>query len=204
MVIKIQFNLNGDLFDYNTFEEIIQLENYNDIKYINCSYNNLTSLSDNLPNSLEFLSCSHNNLTSLPDNLPNSLEFLWCGNNNLTSLSDNLPYSLEKIWCYDNNLTSLPDNLPNSLIGLSCDNNNLTSLPDNLPNSLTNLWYDNNPIYNFIEEYHNGNWKEYIKWKNKYKSPSNIIGSWFLDCKYNPKYKYCKDRLNEEYDLLYS
>ena len=50
----------------------------------------------------------------------------------------------------------------------------------------------------------NGNWKEYIKWKKQYKVPSNIIGTWFLDCKYNPKYKYCKDRLNEEYDSLYS
>ena len=141
MVIKIKFKLNDKLIEQNTFGEIIQLDNYNDIKYIDC-YNN--------------------NLTSLPDNLPNSLE---------------------RLWCYNNNLTNLPDNLPNSLKVLYCDNN---------------------PIYNFIQKYHNKNWKEYIQWKNKYKSPSNIIGKWFLECKYNPKYKYCKDRLNEEYDSLYS
>ena len=64
MVIKIKFNLNNHLIKYNTFEELIQLENYNDIKYINCSYNN----------------CSYNNLTSLPNNLPNSLERLYYNN----------------------------------------------------------------------------------------------------------------------------
>ena len=76
-------------------------------------------------------------------------------------------------------------------------------MPDNLSNSLEFLWCKNNPIHDFIEKFHNQDWKEYIKWKRKYKNPSNIIGSWFLECKYNPKYKYCKDRLNREYDYLY-
>ena len=26
------------------------------------------------------------------------------------------------------------------------------------------------------------------------------ISNWFLECKYNPKYKYCKDRINRLYD----
>ena len=30
-----------------------------------------------------------------------------------------------------------------------------------------------------------------------------MIGEWFLECKYNPKYKYCKDRLIKEYEELY-
>ena len=34
MSIEIKFKLNNDLIEYNTFEEIIQLENYNNIKYI--------------------------------------------------------------------------------------------------------------------------------------------------------------------------
>ena len=77
-------------------------------------------------------------------------------------------------------------------------------MPDNIPNSLLELHCYNNPIYNFIQKYHNDDWKEYIKWKQKYREPSNIIGYWFLDCKYNPKYKYCKDRLNKEYESLYN
>ena len=142
MVIKIKFNVNCYKFiNYYNFEEIIQLENYNDIKYIDCS---------------------DNDLTSFPDNLPNSIEYLYCENVNLTSLPDNLPNSLKELRCYYN------------------------------------------PIYNFIQKYHNKDWKEYIIWKTQYKVPSNIIGSWFLDCKYNPRYKYCKDRLDKEYDSLYS
>ena len=80
-----------------------------------------------LPNSLKYLLCSYNQLTSLPY-LPNSLKILWCENNQLISLP-NLPNSLEKLYCYNNRLTSLPD-LPNSLKNLSCFNNKLTSLPD--------------------------------------------------------------------------
>ena len=32
----------------------------------------------------------------------------------------------------------------------------------------------------------------------------NKIGDWFLECKYNPKYKYCQDTVNREYDDLVS
>ena len=39
--------------------------------------------------------------------------------------------------------------------------------------------------------------------EKKYKKQSNIIGEWFLDCKYNPKYKYCRNMVNRGYDSLY-
>jgi hypothetical protein len=32
---------------------------------------------------------------------------------------------------------------------------------------------------------------------------SNKIGEWFLDCKYDPKYLYCRKRLMKEYGELY-
>ena len=138
----------------------------------------------------------------------NHIKYINCDNNNLTSLPDNLPSYLIFINCSYNKLTSLPDNLPTYLNSINCSNNNLTSLPDNLhlcfrQNSLETLYYNNNPIYELIKKYHNGDWKEYIKWKKQYKKVSNIIGSWFLECKYNPKYKYCKARLNKEYNELY-
>ena len=56
---------------YNSFEEIVKLENYNDIIYINCR-NNLISSLPVLPNSLMYLYCNNNILSSLPE-LPNSL-----------------------------------------------------------------------------------------------------------------------------------
>jgi len=33
---------------------------------------------------------------------------------------------------------------------------------------------------------------------------TNKIGNWFLDCKYNPKYSYCRKRLMKEYEELYN
>ena len=33
---------------------------------------------------------------------------------------------------------------------------------------------------------------------------ANKIGNWYLDCKYNPKYKYCRIRLMKEYEELYT
>jgi Leucine-rich repeat (LRR) protein len=93
MSIIIRFSDNVD-HKYKSFSELLMLYNYNEITYLNCRHNCITSLPDNLPNSLTYLNCSNNKLTSLPDNLPNSLTNLDCSNNNLTSLSDNLPNSL--------------------------------------------------------------------------------------------------------------
>jgi len=78
------------------------------------------------------LDCSYNQLTSLPDNLKVG-GHLDCHNNQLTSLPDNLKVVryLRYLNCSHNKLTSLPDNL--RVEGyLDCSNNRLTSLPDNL------------------------------------------------------------------------
>ena len=97
MPINIKYSLETDTkqFSFNLFQEIEQLERYNDIMFINCKYNKLTSLPEHLPNSLQILDCSNNNLTSLPENLLNSLQKLLCSDNKLTSLPENLPYSLQ-------------------------------------------------------------------------------------------------------------
>ena len=146
-MIYIQIGLSDkNWVHYNTFKEVQQLENYNDIAVLYCVNNELTSLPDILPKSLVKLICSNNNLTSLPDILPKSLVKLICSNNNLTSLPDTLPSSLMELDCSYNQLTSLPDTLPNSLLILRCYNNKLTSLPDTLPSSLAVLYCNNNEL----------------------------------------------------------
>ena len=145
--------------------------------------------------------CKYNNLSILPE-LPNSLIELSCSNNDLFNLPK-LPNSLTELWCNNNNLSSLPD-LPNSLTHLMVNNNNLSSLP-NLPNLLQTIVYGYNPIYNYIQIYFNGDKKKYFKYHNNIKRKFvNKIGVWFLDCKYNPKYLYCRTRLMKEYDELYN
>ena len=144
---------------YNSFNEILNLDNYNKITYLDCDDNNLTSLPE-LPESLMDMNCSFNNLTSLPK-LPKSLKWLSCHHNNLTSLPE-LSKSLEYLYCSFNKLTSLPK-LPKSglvwsaknltsvlvyqksLIEFSCTSNKLTSLPK-LPKSLKYFLCDNNNL----------------------------------------------------------
>jgi hypothetical protein len=73
-----------------------------------------------------------------------------------------------------------------------------------LPNSLRDLYYHENPIHNFIKQKFDDDWKKYNKWQIQYRKKfANKIGNWFLECKYNPQYKYCQNRLNHEYDQLY-
>ena len=146
-MIYIQIELSDkNWVHYNTFEEVQQLENYNDIAVLYCVNNELTSLPDILPKSLVKLICSNNNLTSLPDTLPNSLMDLDCSYNQLTSLPDTLPNYLLTLRCNNNKLTSLPDTLPSSLAVLYCNNNELTLLPDTLPSYLQILYCKENKL----------------------------------------------------------
>ena len=158
-MINIKFNDNIKN-KYKSFEEILKLDNYNDINYIDCAYNKLSNLPE-LPNSLVELHCNNNKFSILPE-------------------------------------------LPNSLIHLNCEYNNLSSLPE-LPNSLTEFNYYNNPIFTHIEKYFDGDIMRYNEYHNNIKRKFvNKIGEWFLDCKYNPKYLYCRKRLMTEYNELYN
>ena len=166
---------------YKSFEEILKLDNYNDIIYIWC--------------------CGDNNLYNLPK-LPNSLIKLYCYNNSLSSLPE-LPKSLKLLHCSNNNLSNLPE-LPNSLEYLDCEYNSLSSLPQ-IPKTLKLLLYRDNPIYIYIKKYFNVDTDKYFEYeKNMKRKFINKIENWYLDCKYNPKFLYCRKRLMKEYNELYN
>jgi hypothetical protein len=95
---------------------------------------------------------------------------------------------LKEIWCYDNQLTESP------------------KLPDNLEI----LYCYNNQIYDFIQTYFNKNnniimnINEYREWKINYQKIFVLkIEYWFLECKGNPKYSYCRKVVNTMYDKDY-
>ena len=93
-------------------------------------------------NDLTYLSCWGQDLTSLPE-LPDGLKVLLCASNELTSLPE-LPAGLTWLSCGLNQLTNLPD-LPDELVILSCNQNNLTSLPV-LPQNLSTITFFENPL----------------------------------------------------------
>nr|QBK89493.1 MAG: hypothetical protein LCPAC001_00030 [Pithovirus LCPAC001] len=106
-------------------KQLIGKENL--IKKLNCSFNQLISLPNNL-NKLKKLDCNSNKLTSLPNNLTN-LKYLYCSFNQLKSLPNDTKFKI--LYCSRNKLTSLPNSLTNLKI-LICSYNELTSLPNNL------------------------------------------------------------------------
>ena len=142
MIIFVNYDsLDNEVIEYESFEELMRETNYNNIVYLNCFDNKLTSLPE-LPKSLKVLYCFSNKLTNLPE-LPKGLEVLKCFNNKLTKLPE-LPKSLETLSCHHNKLTNLPE-LPKSLKELDCSNNKLKVLPE-LPNTLKELICYSNKI----------------------------------------------------------
>jgi len=121
--------------------DITGIEYFTNLEQLECSTNNLTSLS-NLPSSLTNLNFNYNNLSSLPI-LPESLTVLQCLSNSLTEITE-LPPFLEYLNCSVNNITTLPE-LPETLTGLNCTNMDLSELPE-LPPMLDLLYCSSNDL----------------------------------------------------------
>ena len=127
--------------EFKCITSLPNLTRFKNLKKLNCSYNELTSI-PTLPQNLKVLDCYNNQLTSLPT-LPQNLEYLNCFDNQLISLPT-LPQNLKELNCLNNQLTSLPT-LPQNLEELYCSNNQLTSLPT-LPQNLEKLYCYNNHL----------------------------------------------------------
>ena len=207
-------------YNQSTHIRAKQIDNISTLpKYLHtldCTYCNLTSLPE-LPDTLRLLTCSANKLTELPK-LPDKLTGLFC-NNNLIKKLPKLPNTLERLNCSDNELVELPE-LPSCLELIYAANNKITKFPLSLnylkkhPSKYYIFYFGNNPIYNYIK-------KNYLS-KHKDLGNNGIVATiglgiylshrehvikiekWFLECKYNPKYKYCRTRLEAEYNNIYS
>ena len=176
MTIKYKFDLDGETFECGYMEDLTHLDNYHDIIYIYCQNNKLTVL-PTLPHSLTHLGCSYNKLIMLPT----------------------LPISLKYLYCDHNNLAELPT-LPNSLRHLDCSYNNLEFIPkfkDRL--RLTFKCYIDNPVDTYIQDKCHNNIDIYHRVNEIF---SLKLVRWYLDCRENPTFKFCRDRINKEYDTL--
>ena len=214
MPISYKFVLRGEIFKCESMEALEKLHNYHDIVSIDCR-NNYLKVLPSLPNSLQYLDCYNNKLTVFPrlptgltyldcncnkleflPNLPHSLSYFRCDNNNLKMLS-RLPKSLTYLVCSQNKLKVLPE-LPLSLEYLYCWGNLLSFLPI-LPKSLKYKDYSGNPVDTYIREKCGNNLTIYHRECEQF---ATKLVNWYLDCRENPKFKFCRARLNRDYDAL--
>ena len=108
-----------------------------------------------------------------------------------------LPNGLTELNCTHNKIILLPI-LPNSLESLYCSDNKLSFLPK-FRDSLTYKYYSNNPVDAYIRYKCVNNLTIYHKENEIFASK---LVKWYLDCRENPSFKFCRDRLNREYDAL--
>jgi hypothetical protein len=102
---------------------------YTQLTKIDCSYNQLITLPDNLPSSLIELDCSNNQLTTLESiSKCIHLQHIICWNNLLTNLDLSYFPNLNGLACGENQLTKLDLSFCPNLNGLNCCCNQITSL----------------------------------------------------------------------------
>ncbi|WP_291133235.1 DUF7619 domain-containing protein [Flavobacterium sp. UBA7682] len=123
------------------------IEAFNNLIYLDCSYNQLSSLNVSNLTNLNNLNCRYNQLQSLL-NISNciSLIQLACDNNQLMSFDVNNLTNLKNLFCFENQLSNLDVSTLTSLNNLGCSDNQLTLLNiKNNNSSWLNLGFDYNP-----------------------------------------------------------
>ncbi len=195
---------------------------------LSCEAINISEL-PKLPDSIKRLSCGSNNLYYLPE-LPKSLTYLFCPNNNLIILPT-LPPNIEFINCGHNKIVRLPK-IPDSMNQVTCLFNKLISLLP--LKKVIKIHAVGNPCFEEIKDKYCFSRKSYgvlsnAKWGSQFSKNSdgdifesirtiyfqdeedkykliqvNKIETWFLDVKFNPKYKYCRDRLETEFNEIFT
>lgn len=132
---------------YNLDPDQIDLTNFPDLEYLDCSVNKITSLDlQHLPK-LKHLDCAANELTgelSLAYNT--ELNYLNCQQNELTEISLSACPELETLNCYDNQLETLDVSQNTNLADLWCEENQLNTLDVTHNENLTSLNCSNNSI----------------------------------------------------------
>ena len=154
-VLSFQYNNLSYLNCYNNNVNTLDyLSTQTNLQYLDCHQNNLPSAPPtqfNLTglNNLIFLYCASNQLTSLNTAGLTSLQTLYCEQNQLTTLS--FSTSLISLRCSDNQLPSLDVSMLGSLTELRCEHNPLLTLVvDPTTNAnLTALGYGSTTLNNY-------------------------------------------------------
>jgi len=108
--------------------DLTGIEDFSALTYLDCSYNQITSLDVSSNIALTYLDCQNNWLTNLNVSQNTALTYLDCWDNDLTFLDVSNNTSLDTLDCGTNQLSSLDVSQNPSLIFLRCFINQITSL----------------------------------------------------------------------------
>ena len=132
-----------------------EISYFSALKYLDCSFNQLTSLNVTGCTALEYLDCSDNQITSLNVTGCTALEYLNCSFNQLTSLNVTGCTALKELYCYSNQLSTLDVKQCVALTYLDCMRNQLSTLNLVHNTALTGLDCNWNPLEKIIlSRYH--------------------------------------------------
>ncbi len=113
---------------------VLDLSANKNLKYLNCSNNNLTELNVSSCDKLVELTCWDNNLSKIDISNNPLLRYIDCSNNNLTELDLSANNNLEILICSNNSISNLEIS-NSSLLNLACNYNAIESLNTaNIPN----------------------------------------------------------------------
>ena len=101
------------------------IEFFTALEWLDCRFNQLTSLDVSKNTALEWLDCRFNQLTSLDVSGCTALTRLKCSDNQLTSLDVSKNTALTELWCFYNELTSLDVSKNTALTELRCYRNQI-------------------------------------------------------------------------------
>lgn len=131
---------------FSNLTNLSDINNFTNLEWIDCGFNNLTSVNISQLTLLKYFACYNNQLSSLNINNQVQLEALLAWNNQLTSLDFSNNSALQRAYVGNNLFTNLNfGNNPN-FFDLGCKNNpNLTTI--NIRNGATQL-FPPNTLYN--------------------------------------------------------
>ena len=108
---------------FGNISDLTGIEDFTALTYLNCYYNQLTSLDVSNNTALIHLDCYNNQLTSLNLSGCTALDYLLCGNNQLESLDVSQNTTLINLYCEENQLSNLDVSQNTALLSFYCNYN---------------------------------------------------------------------------------